>query len=348
MPNRLPRVSVLMPVRDAGEYLYETIRSLVSQSFEDFEVVAVDDGSSDDSADQLASWAAGDARVRLFRRPTEGLVAALQYSRAQARAPLLARMDADDIAAPERFARQIEMLDGQSALAGCGSHVKYFPEAGVRKGARRYEAWLNGMSTPETVERSIFVECPIAHPTLMLRATAFDAVGGYRDQGWPEDYDLVLRLWAGGHPLAVVPEVLHRWREHADRASRTDPRYGPDAFRACKLEHLSRTLLLSGRPVVVWGAGPVGKGWARALQRRGRRIAAFVDLDPRKIGQEIHGAPVLSGAGWPVKGLDELSREAEDTPLHLAAVGQPGARRRIESLLESAGLEPLRDFVSVA
>src|SRR5690606_25417557 len=152
----------------------------------------------------------------------------------------------------------------------------------------RYERWLNSLVQPEDLARDIFVECPIAHPALVARRAAVLAVGGYRAPGWPEDYDLVLRLWAAGGRLANVPEVLLHWRERADRTSRTDPRYSADAFRRCKVHHLRRTLLVArpgggagaseaesdcgpaaARPAVVWGAGPVGKRFARELLRQG-------------------------------------------------------------------------------
>jgi hypothetical protein len=178
----------------------------------------------------------------------------------------------------------------------------------------------------------------MAHPTFFLRAEAVQAVGGYRESGWPEDYDLVLRLWSAGGRLAKVPARLLRWREGPDRLSRTHPSYTPEAFLACKVHHLQRTLLKGREGVVVWGAGPVGKAAARALLGAGERLLAFVDVDPRKIGQEIHGATVLEAPqGVLVAGA-----------LHLAAVGQPGMRDEIRGALKDAGHVELLDFVAIA
>src|SRR5690606_33553161 len=105
------------------------------------------------------------------------------------RGELIARMDADDVAEPDRLERQVAWLEARPDHAGCGTRVRYFPRASVRDGARRYEAWLNGIESAADVERDAFVECPVAHPTLMLRRAALVAAGGYRDAGWPEDYD---------------------------------------------------------------------------------------------------------------------------------------------------------------
>jgi hypothetical protein len=327
-----------MPVRDAARWLDEAMASLLAQSFDDFEVVAVDDGSTDATPDLLRAWSERDGRVRVLRRSARGIVAALEDGRRASRGPYIARMDADDVAHPDRLARQLALLEAEPEMAACGTGVRYVPPDQVQAGARRYERWINGVVTPHDIAASIFVECPLAHPTLFMRAEVLDEVGGYRDTPWPEDYDLVLRLWAAGQRLGKVPEVLHDWREGPHRLSRTDPRYGAAAFRACKVHYLRRTLLEGDRAAMIGGAGPVGKALSRALRKEGTTVRAFVELDPRKIGQEIHGAPVLDTE-------QALGLEGE---LHLAAVGQAGARARIVDLLRSAGKAPLRDFVAVA
>ena len=344
-PAFAPAVSVLLPVRDGAAHLAEAIASLEAQTLEDFEVLAVDDGSTDATPALLADWAARDPRVRAVRQEAAGIVPALERARAAARGRYLARMDADDVCAPTRLAEQFALMESDPTLVGCGCSIEYFPADTVRDGALRYQEWLNAAVTPEEIERHLFVECPLAHPTFFLRADAVDAVGGYRDPGWPEDYDLLIRLWANGvgaraarGRLAQVAEPLLRWREGPDRLSRTHPRYAPEAFLACKVHYLRRTLLKGTRGAVLWGAGPVGKAAARALQEAGTPVLAFVEVDPRKVGQEIHGAPVLDlGEGAGIEGA-----------LHLAAVGQPGARDDIRDLLEAAGLAELRDFVAIA
>lgn len=333
-----PLVSVLLPCRDAGSVLPDAVASLRAQTFGDFEVVAVDDGSVDDTWDLLQAWAAQDARVRTLRSHGQGLVAALAAAQAYARAPLVARMDADDIAEPDRFEAQVSMLRAAPGLTACGTHVRYFPRSAVRAGARRYEAWLNSLCTADSVARDVFVECPLAHPTLMLRRSALVGVGGYRDMGWPEDYDLVLRLWWTGAALTVVPRVLLHWRESASRASRVDARYTPAAFRRCKVHYLARTLAAGRAGVVVWGAGPVGKAFARELLAQRLQLRAFVDLDPRKIGQQIHGVPVIA-------------QEAIDRyrgAFVVAAVGSPGARADIRAALEAHHWREGIDFCAVA
>jgi glycosyltransferase involved in cell wall biosynthesis len=335
-----PAISVLLPCRDAAATLRAAAASLIRQSFRDFEVLAVDDASTDDTPRILRRWARRDPRVRILATapPDSGLVSALRLALRHASAPVVARMDADDVAHPDRFAAQLAFLDAHPAIAACGSRVRYFPAADVRDGAWRYQRWLNRLTTPAALARDIFVECPIAHPTLMARRDALLAVGGYRDPGWPEDYDLLLRLWSAGHALANVPALLLRWREAGGRASRTDPRYAADAFRRCKVHHLRRTLLRGRAGAVVWGAGPTGKAFARELIRQDVPLRAFVDLDPRKIGQMIHGAPVIPPGSVP---------EFQGA-LALAAVGSDHGRREVRRALRALGWGELVDFCAVA
>lgn len=333
-----PPVSVLLPVRDGLPHIDEAMASLASQTFSDFEIVVVDDGSADGTAEVLDAWARRDPRVRVVHQEPMGLVAALEHGRSVARGSYLARMDADDVAAPGRLQRQIDLMERSPDVSACGTHVRYFPEGRVRDGARRYEAWINGMEGPEDVGRDLFVECPLAHPTFFLRAERVEAVGGYRERGWPEDYDLVLRLWEAGGTLDVVPEVLLSWREGSDRRSRTHPSYSPAAFRRCKIHYLGRTHLRSGRPVVIWGAGPTGKAFGRALIAAGHTLRAWVDIDPRKIGQTIHGAPVLSPD-------DPLPLEEA---LVLSAVGTSDARSQVRKALRDMGLREPENAVVVA
>jgi len=329
-------VSVLIPCRDAEATLDEALASIVGQTLQPCEVLVVDDGSIDETPHLLAEWALRDSRIRVITTPREGIVAALNRAAAVAQGIFFARMDADDIADPQRLERQIEHFAANPTIAACGTLVRYVPRSILRDGIRRYERWINGVVTPEDIERDLFVECPIPHPSLVVRRKAFEAAGGYRDLGWPEDYDLILRLWEAGYELGKVPEVLLNWRERPDRLSRSDPRYGEDAFRRCKAHFIGRRI--AGRPVVVWGAGPVGKAFALSLRGEGHEVVAFVDLDPRKIGQTIHSAPVIhpSAIG------DYVGSYV------VAAVGSKKARTEIRIALRAAGFSEPEDCCAVA
>jgi glycosyltransferase involved in cell wall biosynthesis len=326
-----PRVSVLLPVRDEEPFLAECLESLSAQTLSDFEVIAVDDGSADRTPGILEAHARADSRFCVLHQEPAGVVAASERARTEARAPLIARMDADDVAVAERLELQVAAIE-EEGLAAVGGRVEYFPEP--TDGLRAYADWLNSLVTVEAAVRDLWVECPLPGPGLTVRAELMS----YRDRGWPEDYDLVLRIWESGGRFRNVDAPVHRWRDHAGRLTRTHDAFTLDAFRRCRVHFLRRTLLANSRAAVVWGAGPTGKAFARELLSAGTPLAAFVELDPRKLGKMIHGAPVV-----PVE-------RAADFPeaLALGAVSGPEGRARVRELAADLGLVEGRDFVAVA
>ncbi len=335
-----PRVSVLLPMRDAAATLVCALASIARQSEPRFECVIVDDGSRDESRALAERFAARDARFRLIVAPREGLVAALNRGLAACRAPLVARHDADDIMRRERLAKQCAALDADAALAGVGCHVHLFPQRAIRDGLRAYAAWLGSLACAADVRRDAFVECPLAHPTLVLRRDALDALGGYRDRGWPEDYDLVLRMLASGRALGVVPEELLAWRDGPARLSRSSPAYAQAAFTACKAEFLAQGFLAGHTHYALWGYGGTGRALARALAAHGKSLGRVIELHPRRLGQRIHGAAVV-----PPAALREP--EARALPLVVSVAGA-GPRAEIRAALAALGYADGRDFVCAA
>ena len=159
----------MLPLRDARLTLDAAIASVLAQTHADFELLVVDDGSSDGSPELLDRWARRDGRLRVLRREGRGdIVAALELGRAAARAPRLLRMDADDIAHPERLACALRVMERDARLAVVSCLVRSFPEARLRGGRRRYDAWLNGLRSHEAMFRERFVESPVAHPSVLL------------------------------------------------------------------------------------------------------------------------------------------------------------------------------------
>jgi len=333
-----PPLSVLFPVRNGEGVVRNALGSLSRQTFSDFEVIVVNDGSTDGTGEILQALSKKDPRIRVFHRDPGGIVPALEFARAQAGGLYLARMDADDGAFAQRFQHQMDLMRSDRRMSLCGTGVVYFPRETIRDGAVRYESWINELTSHDAIVRDLFIECPIPHPTFLVNAEVLDLVGGYRAMGWPEDYDLVLRIWEGGGYFGKVPEPLLRWREGEGRLSRTHEDYSPDAFRRCKVHFLLRTHLRKGRGVIVWGSGPVGKAFARELVSQGGTLLGFADLDPRKVGQEIYGVRVFH----PDQAL--LLGGA----FSVAAVGKSGGRDEIRRALREGGRVEIEDYVAIA
>jgi hypothetical protein len=334
-----PAVSIVLPFRNEAAFLPECLASIRAQTLCGWELLAVDDGSDDASADLVARWGDGDPRVRLLRPGRVGLVAALNLGIAEARAPLLARMDADDVMLPERLRLQREFLDAHPDVALCGTLVELFPAEEVRGGYLEYLRWQNGCVTPEQVAAGIYVESPFAHPSVMARTAVLRAAGGYADGPFPEDYELWLRLHAAGLRMGKVPRVLLRWRERGGRTSRVDPRYAREAFDALRADYLARGARLhGGREVVVWGAGRRSRLRARLVMERGVAPSAWIDIDPHKIGHRVWGLPVHPPE-WLV--------ERDPRPFVLVYVNNHGARDLIAARLAEMGYAVGDDWLGV-
>lgn len=333
----IPRISVLLPFRDAAPTLAEAVDSVLAQGGPELELLAIDDGSHDEGPALVSERARLDPRLRLLEAGGVGIARALELGRAMARAPLLGRMDADDVSLPGRFAAQVAMLEADPSLAAIGTRVEAFPAAALGDGLRRYVAWQNALATPAEHRRDLFVESPLCHPSVLMRADAVADVGGYRAGDFAEDYDLFLRLVAAGHGLAKVPRTLLRWRHREGRATFSDPRMAPERIRALKALHLAPLLRAEPRRLVIWGAGRTGRRLARALEAHGAHAAGFIDIDPDKIGRRARGALIE-----PPESLDP-SRD------HLVvAVGAQGARALIRAALERAGFREGEDYLCAA
>jgi len=333
-----------MPVRDAAATLAACVASIRRQRGPSWECVAVDDGSRDGSAAYLAQIAADDPRFRVLSQPPSGIVAALERGLRECRGRYVARMDADDIMLARRLQRQVEALVADPTLAGVGCHVRIFPRTRASNepalGRREYEGWLNSLRSAEDVARDAFVECPLAHPTFMLERSVLER-HRYRDAGWPEDYDLVLRLLGAGLRLGVVPERLLCWRDGASRLSRTSPTYTIERFVRCKAHFLAQGLLGCSPDYILWGYGKTGQKLARALAALGKRPRAIIELHPGRIGQCILGARVSSPSMLP-----ELLRQAR-LPI-VVSVARPGPRGEVRAALAALELVEGRDYVCAA
>jgi len=332
----VPAVSILMPVRNEERYLSQAIASIRRQTVENWELVAVDDGSSDATPAILDAAAAADNRIRVLRNPGRGLVPALNHGLGACRAPLVARMDGDDISHPCRLASQLRLLEDSPEVDLVASSFRHFPRNGLKTGMLAYEEWQNSLLSHELVTADLFVESPFVHPSVMFRRKTVLAVGGYREMGWAEDYDLWLRLAAAGARFARIDAPLFFWRDRPERATRTMAEYTLEAFRACKACHLQEGFLKGCDRVILAGAGKEGRAWRRTLDASGIAVELWVDVDPRKKGKTLHGATVLSP--------DEVFPAGMKM---LVTVGTRGARSGIRAWARGAGFVEGKDFICV-
>ncbi len=231
----VPRVTVILPVYNGERFLAQSLASVLQQEFDDFECIAINDGSRDGSAAMLNQYARRDDRIAILTHAkNQGIVAALNAGLARARGEYIARIDADDIAAPARLTRQVERLNRDPRLALIGSWAEVIDAEG--RTVRRVRL----PTRDETIRACMLLGNQFIHSTVMFRRRIIDAVGPYRNR-FPhaEDYDLWLRILER-FPAANIPAYLTRWRRTAGGVSQAHPRAQRDATATLRQRYLEK------------------------------------------------------------------------------------------------------------
>jgi glycosyltransferase involved in cell wall biosynthesis len=337
----VPRISIVMPVRNASTTLHLALDSIRSQTLADWELLAVDDGSTDDTLILLETAAREDPRIRILAQPALGIVHALQSGCAAATAPLVARMDADDSMSPDRLEQQLAFLAAHPDIGICSCLVRYGGHATTQAGYAAHVTWINSLLSTADIALRRFVESPIAHPSVMFRRELVHAHGGYATGDFPEDYELWLRWMDAGVQFGKVPAQLLLWNDPPQRLSRTDRRYATESFYRIKCVYLARWLkrhLQPPREIWLWGAGRITRQRFRPLENEGLAIAGFIDVDKNKLGRTRDGRPVLPP--------DQLP--ATSSSFIIAGVASRGARDLVAAQLNAAGRIEGRDYLLAA
>jgi glycosyltransferase involved in cell wall biosynthesis len=329
-----PLISVVLPVKNGGQYLSEAVQSILNQSYGQLELLLVDDHSTDGAISELNIR---DDRLRLLTSPGDGVVAAFNHGLARSAGKYIARMDADDISMPQRLETQLDLLQNQPAVGIAGACVEIFSDQPIAGGNIHYQNWLNSLKTPDQIHKQIFIELPIPNPTALFRREVITELKGYRDSSWPEDYDLFLRADQAGIQMAKPEPILFNWREHKQRLTHTDQRYSRARFQAAKAHYLVNGRL-PDTPLIIWGAGPSGRDFYDLLLNEGCEASGFIDVHPRRIGGLKRGKPV-----WSYEHPDQWGEG-----FILVAVGSRGAKQEISESLSQLGRFEGEHFVFVA
>ena len=292
----MPAISVLIPCYNVASTVNEALSSLVGQTFADFEVVLVDDGSTDGTLDHLQGWSHQDQRFRVLSRSHEGIIPSLNAGLEACRSAIIARLDADDRSTPKRLESQIELLASQPELVVISSLVKGFPEDELGGEFRAYIDWLNSLLTDEEIKHAMFQQSPLAHPSVTYRRAWVERVGGYQDHGWAEDYDLWLRLFLVRAKFGKIPEVLVEWRDHPNRLTHTDGRYSKHSDLRLQAYYLMHGPLSGHKEVMVWGTGIAAYELGKLLLDLGCPLSAYVDAQHDSLTQQDEVVPIISAA----------------------------------------------------
>jgi len=330
-------VSILMPVFNAEETLAECLDSIFLQTLQNFEIVAVNDFSTDRSVEIMRSY--DDSRIHVVDNQNKGIVSALNSGLKLCQSDFVARMDADDVMYAQRLEKQFDVLSNKPDITLCATQARKFPEDIIRAGYIEYIRWQNACLTRQDIQNQIYIESPFAHPSVMFRKSRVTELGAYRDGEFPEDYELWLRLFHAGESMMKLDEVLVDWRESDSRLSRTSSRYSDTAFEKLRADYLARDARLQNREIVFWGAGRKTRQRTQYLIDQGIDPVAWLDIDSKKVGNEYHGAKTF---------LPDWLKIQEKKPFVLNYVRNHGARDFCRKYLDEAGYVMGEDYLDVA
>lgn len=280
-----PEVSVILPYYNAETTIKKAIESILVQSYSNFELLLVNNNSSDLSEILAQQLAKTDTRIVRLSEAKKGVPNAMNCGLTAARGNFIARMDADDIAHPKRLEKQLAFLKKNTGVGFVGSQVKYVPHHKNTAGFQHFVDWGNAFFTTNEIELNRFVEIPLVNPTIFFRRELFEKYGGCFDGGFPEDYEMQLRYLAAGVKMAKLQEQLVEWHDYPTRLTRTDERYSTEAFLKTKAIYF-RKWSEQNNPkhpnIWVWGAGRKTRQRALWLKKNGLTINGYIDIKATK------------------------------------------------------------------
>ena len=321
-------VSILMPAKNAALYIDDCIQSIIKQSYTEWELIVVNDHSTDATLHHLAQFATLDSRIHVHNNKGQGIIAALRLAYAHARGAYITRMDADDIMPSHKINSLVSVAsEGSSVATGL---VSYFSNNELGEGYKKYTKWLNDNLLSRQPFEDIYKECVIPSPNWMMHRSTLDRIGAFDSDRYPEDYDLCFRMHKFGLKVMTVNDVLHHWRDYPERSSRTDSNYGDNRFLALKVSYFAELESEDGASIYLWGSGKKGKAIAKLLQEQNISFH-WITNNEKKIGHTIYDVRLETEKTLP---------DAQESKIIIAIAGKED-QIYIQSVLDSKkGLTP--------
>ncbi len=318
----MTEISVILPVKNQQDFIEKAIDSVYSQTYDDFELIVIDDGSTDETSYILERLKTKYGFKLLTHKKNLGIVKALNNGLAEAKGKYIARMDGDDIMLPERLEKQIEFLKNNPELDLIGTQVEIFKEAekqdiycGCRlksldidlstalkniqkerelsEGVKIYQKWNNSLLTHKDMLENLYVDCPIVHPTFFAKKEFFERLKGYAETEYAEDYDMIFRAVFSGYKLGKVKEILLKWRDHSNRETRTNKNLKKDRLFYQKAYFFKEYDKRSKNGVYVIGVGKFGKKLIGALKHFKVDVKGVLDFSGKRLRGTVRDIPVI-------------------------------------------------------
>lgn len=325
------KISIILPVKDTAKYLYACLDSIVGQTYDNWELLAVDDNSTDECLSILQEYSKRDDRIQAIVNPNPGLLNALRLGYAHSKGDLIHRMDSDDIMPLDKLELMVNSISDNTLITGA---TEYFSDEGpIGDGFKRYDNWLMDVAKNQSHKSEVYKECVIPSNCWLVHRQDFDRIGGFVPDTFPEDYDLCFRFIAGGLKIVGLPKVLHHWRDRSDRISRNWEVYKDNRFFKLKVHYFFEMDRDINRPLVLWGAGKNGKDLAK-LFLENEQVLHWVCDNQKKIGKDIYDIRM--------KHFEEIDNL--ENPQIVIAVASPDGQKEIQLELNSRGLKKGEDY----
>lgn len=328
-----PLVSILIPFKNTAHFLFECLQSIQNQTYSNWELMIVDDHSTDDSFKIVEGFSKKDDRIQLIKNNGTGIIDALRFALERSKGDYVTRMDSDDIMTPNRLEVLLNGLLEHGKQHVAIGMVSYFSDDGIGDGYARYETWLNKLTNTGNNFSEIYKECVIPSPCWMTHRDTLMICDAFNPNRYPEDYDLAFRFYK--HNIQCIPchKVLHHWRDYSTRTSRTHEHYAQNYFLDLKLHYFLELDYDPKRTLTVWGAGFKGKRIAILLQQKNIPFEWICD-NPKKIGKHIYDIELNS--------FNYL--ETIQHPQSIVTVANELAQVEINNYFKTQQMSPMIDY----
>jgi len=254
------QVSIILPMKNASPWIDECLESIIAQSFQDWELIVVNDHSTDNSAQIVSCYT--DSRIQLFESNGNGIIDALGFAFEKSSGEFITRMDADDVMPDYKLELLLKIASKDPSIVGTGK-VRYFGNAHISQGYLDYEQWLNERNTNKDHWNWLYRECVVASANWMTHRSNIS----FERNVYPEDYDLVFEWYKKRLKIEVTEEITHLWREHSARTSRNSDNYQQKAFFNLKLTRFVEIDLDDKKTLVLLGKNKKQERASRILNR---------------------------------------------------------------------------------
>lgn len=328
-----PRVSIFTPFKNTEAFLPACLNSIINQSYTNWELLLINDHSTDNSLNIAKIFAQKDSRIKVYNNNGNGIIKALQTGYLHATGTLITRMDSDDIMTPDKLEVLVTNLQkygrGHIALG----KVFYFSNTQISDGYKKYETWINGLTATGSNFIEIYKECVIPSPCWMIHKDDFEIAGGFNSDIYPEDYDLTFRFYKHNFKPIACDKVIHLWRDYSSRSSRTQTNYSQLSLLDIRAAYFLKLDYDPNRPLVIWGAGNKGKFIAKKLIKKNVPFYWICD-NPNKINKSIYGV-VLQHFNLLTKIKNSQS---------IVTVANPKAQEEIKAYFNEKNLVSMQDY----